>query len=199
MAIKVNFKIAEACDSKSILFTDITGQYSTTNPTGWGAPNPDISTVVDVEIIIIAPDGNTYVISMADINGDLPSDSNGLFNIHMGYLGGNAGDVVQQGVYNVEYRVIYNDGSSTGQLVSKRKYTLATSVIKCCVHKMLAGLDMCDDCPCGEDKSNALEAYTLYKAMLYAYTCGSVEKANKMATQVNKLCNYQGTCASCTK
>tara|TARA_R110002020_G_scaffold235_9_gene1303 strand:+ start:1495 stop:2091 length:597 start_codon:yes stop_codon:yes gene_type:complete len=198
MAIKVNFKIAEACDNKSIIFTDITGAYSSANLTGWGAPNPLISTVIDVEIIVLAPDGNTYVISMADIAGDLPSDSNGIFHIHMGYLGGAAGTTIQQGVYNIEYRVIYNDGTSTGQLVSKRKYTLAASVIKCCVHKMLANLDMCDDCPCGEDKSNALEAYTLYKAMLYAYTCGSTVKAGKMATQVEKLCNYKGTCASCT-
>ena len=198
MAIKVNFKIVEACDSKSILFTDTTGAYSSANITGWGAPNPLIGTVIDVEIIIIAPDGNTYVISMADISGDLPSDSNGIFNIHMGYLGGTMGATIQQGIYSVEYRVIYADGSVTGQLVSKRKYVLATSVIKCCVHKMLASLDMCDDCPCGEDKSNALEAYTLYKAMLYAYACGSLTKAGKMATQVNKLCNYLGTCASCT-
>lgn len=198
MAIKLNFKVAEACDSKSILFTDTTGAYSTNNTTGWGSPNPILGAVIDVEIIILAPDGNTYVISMSDINGDLPNSTNGIFNIHMGYLGGTGGQVVQQGVYNVEYRVIYDDGTPTGQLVSLRKYILATSVIKCCVHKMLANLDMCDDCPCGEDKSNALEAYTLYKAMLYAYKCGSTIKAGKMATQINKMCNYRGTCSSCT-
>ena len=197
MAIKLNFKIAEACDSKSILFTDTTGTYSTINPTGWGVPNPILGSVLDVEIIILAPDGNTYVISSVDIAGNLPSGTNGIFNIHMGYLGGVQGNIVQQGVYSVEYRVTYDDGTPTGQLVSVRKYTLAVSVIKCCVHKMLASLDMCDDCPCGDDKSNALEAYTLYKAMLYAYTCGSTVKAGKMATQVNKLCNYRGTCSSC--
>ena len=200
MALELNFKTHEACDSKSIIFTELTGEYSASNPNGWGLPNAELAQVIDVEIIIKAPDGKTYVISMLELAPTLPSNNSiNPFNIHMGYLGGTAGQTIMQGVYEFEYRIVWDDGSNTGQLVSKRKYALVTSVIKCCVHKMLSSLDMCDDCPCGEDKSNALEAYTLYKAMLYAYTCGSLVKAGKMAAVVNRLCNYKGTCASCTK
>ena len=195
----VDFKVTEACDNKSILFQDITGLFSATNPGGWGLPNYDLSAVIDVELIIILPTGTTIVLSMAMISPPLPNSVNGIFNIHMGLLGGTAGDIMMQGVYQFEFRVYLADGTTTGFLISKRKYGLMASVIKCCVHKMLANFDMCDACPCGEDKSNALEAYTLYKAMWYAYQCGSTIKAGKMANQVNKLCNYNGTCASCTK
>jgi len=196
--VRTNFKTHEACDNKSIVFTDTTGAYSTFNMHGWGAPNYDLSDVLDVEILVKTPDGTTYSLSMADLSPSLPNDSDGTFHIHMGFLGGTQGDPMVQGVYEFEYRILVNDGSAGGFLISVRHYGLVSSIIKCCVHKMLANLDICDDCPCGEDKSNALEAYTLYKAMLYAYSCGSVTKANKMAAQVHKLCNYKGTCASCT-
>ena len=194
----VKFKVHEACDNKSIIFTDITGIYSTLHPGGWGLPNFDLTLVLDVEIIVKLPDGTTHVLPMSVVAPTLPNQTNGNFNIHMGLLGGTLGNTVMQGVYEFEYRILINDGTAGGFLISVRHYGLMSSVIKCCVHKMLANLDMCDDCPCGEDKSNALEAYTLYKAMLYAYSCGSVTKANKMAAQVNKLCNYRGICASCT-
>ena len=195
---KVDFRVHEACDYKSIIFTEITGAYSVFNPGGWGPPNYDLADVLDVELIVTTPSGVKYVLDNATLTPDLPNSSNGEFNIHMGYLGGAMGDTVVQGIYEFEYRILVNDGTAGGFLITKRKYGLMSSVIKCCVHKMLANLDICDDCPCGEDKSNALEAYTLYKAMLYAYTCGSLTKAAKMAKQVDKLCNYRGTCASCT-
>ena len=195
---KVDFRVHEACDYQSIIFTETTGAYSVFNIGGWGIPNYTLADVLDVELIITVPGGTKYVLDMATLNPDLPNNSQGEFNIHMGYLGGTAGDTVLQGIYEFEYRILVNDGTAGGFLITKRKYGLMSSVIKCCVHKMLANLDMCDECPCGEDKSNALEAYTLYKAMLYAYTCGSLTKAAKMAKQVNKLCNYKGTCASCT-
>lgn len=195
---KVDFRVHEACDNKSIIFTDITGTYSTFNPGGWGIPNYELGDVLDAEIIVTTPSGTKYILDMATISPDLPNGTDGEFNIHMGLLGGTAGQTVIQGIYEFEYKILVNDGTQGGFLITKRKYGLMSSVIKCCVHKMLANLDICDDCPCGEDKSNALEAYTLYKAMLYAYTCGSLTKAAKMAKQVNKLCNYKGTCASCT-
>tara|TARA_R110000787_G_scaffold153516_5_gene267446 strand:+ start:2756 stop:3364 length:609 start_codon:yes stop_codon:yes gene_type:complete len=195
---KVDFRVHEACDYKSIIFTDITGVYSAFLPGGWGAPNFELSDVIDAELIVTTPSGTKYILDNATISPDLPNGTNGDFNIHMGLLGGSQGSTVIQGIYEFEYRILVNDGTSGGFLITKRKYGLMSSVIKCCVHKMLANLDICDECPCGEDKSNALEAYTLYKAMLYAYTCGSLTKAAKMAKQVNKLCNYNGACASCT-
>ena len=63
---------------------------------------------------------------------------------------------------------------------------------------MLAALDMCDDCPCDSEKQTALEAYTLYKAMLYASSCGSITKADKIFKQVSRLCNYKGPCNTCS-
>ena len=48
------------------------------------------------------------------------------------------------------------------------------------------------------EKQTALETYTLYKAMLYASSCGSITKADKIFKQVSRLCNYQGPCNTCS-
>ena len=197
--VQLDFKATEACDCKSITFKELTSAYdSNLNIGGWGTPNYALADVLDVQLLIKVPDGTVYTLDAATIGSLLPNDALGVFPIHMGLLGGTARATMTQGLYQIEYYVLIDDGSTTGLEIRKRKWTMVYCTIKCCVHKMLLALDMCDDCPCSEEKSNALEAYTLYKAMLYASACGSTEKAAKLLKQVNKLCSYQSTCKSCS-
>ena len=44
-----------------------------------GVPNYPLSAVLDVELIIILPDGTTVVLDMATISPPLPNDVNGIF------------------------------------------------------------------------------------------------------------------------
>lgn len=196
---KISFSAHESCDSQNIVFTDTTGAYdAVTNLTGWGAPNMDLGNVQQVQIVIIAPDGVTYTIDSDVLAGFLPNSTNGSFMINMSHLGGTSGTTMMQGLYNIEYRVLVSLDGGSGTWLTQRKFIFAYSTIKCCVHKMLAALDMCDDCPCDSEKQNALEAYTLYKAMLYASSCGSITKADKIFKQVSRLCNYKGPCNTCS-
>lgn len=196
--VKISFSAHESCDSQNIVFTDTTGQYETpSNLGGWGTPNSSIGDVVNVEINITDPNGTLYTIGSSTLFGTLPNATNGSFMINMSHLGGTANTTMTQGLYNIEYRVLI-DGTPTGVWVTVRKFVFCYSTIKCCVHKMLAALDMCDDCPCDSEKQNALEAYTLYKAMLYASSCGSITKADKIFKQVSRLCNYKGPCNTCS-
>lgn len=43
MALELKVKYAVTIDATSIRVEDVTGQYSVSNPTGWGAPNPLLS------------------------------------------------------------------------------------------------------------------------------------------------------------
>ena len=198
--VKINFSAKESCDSQNIVFTDTTGTYDENiNTTGWGAPNVTLSDVVDVEINITDPSGTLYTIGNSVIGSSLPNGNNNSFMINMSHLGGTANTTMTQGLYNIEYRVLIAEGGvGTGTWVTTRKFMFCYSTIKCCVHKMLAALDICDDCPCDSEKQDALEAYTLYKAMLYASSCGSIDKADKIFKQVSRLCNYKGPCNKCS-
>ena len=118
---KVDFRIHEACDYKSIIFTETTGAYSVFNSGGWGVPNYSLADVLDVELIITIPSGIKYVLDMATLNPNLPNDTLGEFNIHMGFLGGTAGHTVLQGINEFEYRILVNDGTAGGFLITKRK------------------------------------------------------------------------------
>ena len=53
MAFQFRFKIEEQPDAKSFIFTDITGDYSTENTTGWGASSGfEKSAVASASIVI---------------------------------------------------------------------------------------------------------------------------------------------------
>jgi hypothetical protein len=196
---KISFSANESCDSQNIVFTDTTGAYDpVTNTTGWGDPNFALSDVQDVEINVIDPSGTNYNLDLPIIGSALPNASNNSFMINMSMLGGTANTTMTQGLYEIEYRVLVAEQGGAGTWLTARKFIFCYSTIKCCVHKMLAALDMCEDCPCDSEKQNALEAYTLYKAMLYASSCGSITKADKIFKQVSRLCNYKGPCNTCS-
>jgi len=198
---KIDFTASETCDSKGIKITETTGTYnSPANTGGWGNPNADLANVQDAELIITTPSGTVYTITYAQMNGLLPSMVEGSFIVHMGLLGGTQGATMTQGLYSIKYRVLieYNNAPPQSTWVTVQKYVFLHNTIKCCVHKMLATLDMCDTCPCDSEKQDALEAYTLYKAMLYASSCGSIDKADKIFKQVSRLCNYKGPCNTCS-
>tara|TARA_R110002020_G_scaffold233207_2_gene444978 strand:- start:50045 stop:50662 length:618 start_codon:yes stop_codon:yes gene_type:complete len=200
---KIDFTASETCDSLGIKMTETTGMYTMPGNTGgWGAPNVGLGMAINAEIYVTVPDGTIYTLTMIpDFAGFLPSQVNGSFIIHMGLLGGTANTTMTQGLYSIRYRVlvIYGDEPEQSTWIQVQKYVFLSSTIKCCVHKMLATLDMCDTCPCDSEKSKALEAYTLYKALLYANQCGNVDSAVKIHDQVTRLCNYtDGPCNTCS-
>tara|TARA_R110001592_G_scaffold5517_3_gene30368 strand:- start:39487 stop:40110 length:624 start_codon:yes stop_codon:yes gene_type:complete len=201
LGVKISFTASESCDTKSIKIVDTTGTYiNAINLTGWGGSNIPLSSVLDVQLVVEMPDGTIVTVGSNVLGGTFPSAANNFFYLNMGHLGGSSDSTMTQGLYNINYRVLVNQqGTNAAVWINARKYVFLSSVIKCCVHKMLASLDMCDDCPCDSEKSKALEAYTLYKAMLYANSCGKLEDAKMLFSQVNKLCNYTDTggCSTC--
>ena len=199
----IGFSASETCDSQGIKIIETTGSYeSPGNTGGWGLPNATVGMVLDAELIVTTPNGTDYTITYNDMNGMLPNNNLGAFIIHMGLLGGTVNTTMTQGLYTIKYRVLiqYNLNPVQATWLETSQYVFLSNTIKCCVHKMLAALDMCDDgCPCNSEKQKALEAYTLYKALLYANQCGNVDSAVKIHDQVVKLCTYtDGPCNTCS-
>lgn len=62
MALSLKFTITQRPEGLGATFTDTTGDYdATTNPGGWGAPNPEKSDVVSANMTIFKPDPVTFL------------------------------------------------------------------------------------------------------------------------------------------
>ena len=91
----------------SLNLTDASGEYGSTNLTGWGAPNIELSAVKYAHLIITLP---SEVIVDIDIEDDLGIDfstvtfDNLIYNVSSLLLTGSEG-LMPDGVYNIEYRI----------------------------------------------------------------------------------------------
>lgn len=96
----------------SLTLSDASGEYSSTNLTGWGAPNVAIADINYAHLIITTPSNVEYDF---DLNADLMIDYGGaavyadlVFNITSVMLGESTGALIPDGIYQIEYRVSDN-------------------------------------------------------------------------------------------
>jgi len=101
-----------------LTLVDSTGLYNAvTNPTGWGAPNITLTDVAYAHLLITTPSGTIYDL---DIIVDLGIDFQTIavdeliYNIPSALIGGSLGDVLDDGVYSIEYKVSITDPFVTG-------------------------------------------------------------------------------------
>ena len=189
--VTVNFSAVESCNGTNIVLTDTTGQQPAMI-SGYG-PGSEINNIQDVEITIIPPGtNNSYVIPSSVLGSSLPCDNECSFNINMSHINGTAGDVMTQGIYKIQYRVKVND-----TWIGASRHVWVYGTIKCCVNKMFSDLGSCEDCSTDQKRKEALDAFTLYKALTYAAECGKLKEAEKIFEQVDRLCTYKGPCNSC--
>ena len=192
--VQLNFTTKLSTDNKTVSFYELTGAYDVDdNPNGWGLPNDELSGATDGDVLITTPSGTLYTVSIT--NAGFPTDDvNIVAAITMEDLGGSSDDEFVDGVYIFEYRVTMGDDSA--RTISR--YVFLYGQAKCCVTNMFANLDVIN---CNSKDTEAVqkasEAYTFYKAMKYAAACGQVERANRLLSYVNKLCNNYGNCKDC--
>lgn len=62
MSLRPKFKIFVESDSSSIIFEDITGAYSETNPNGYGGPNIAMSNILQTKLNVVFPNGGEYLL-----------------------------------------------------------------------------------------------------------------------------------------
>jgi len=149
MALVLDFTICESSDCTEFTFTDVTGIYNaSTNPTGWGAPNPLIgSAITPCNLVITLPDGTTsYTIDLATTSPVFPVDqAPNELTLDMSDIGGTAGDSIPDGIYTFVYTVT----SSTGGTYTQTATVAFYCQVNCCVMSMFK--DICVECDCCDE------------------------------------------------
>lgn len=109
----IKFLITQNSGCGSLTFTDATGTYDAiTNPTGYGAPNPNYSDISSTEIVFTLSNGTTKTFT-----NFLPSNANPNFTLYAGDLG--YADIVPDQIAGVEYIAYGASGQTLGQAQSQ--------------------------------------------------------------------------------
>ena len=158
MAIELQATIVRATDGLSISYTDTTGVYNvSTNPGGYGTPNPAVGQFSDFNISVYLPDPVTLLPSATPvvINAypSLPSSSGATFELTSLLLLGDATTVLIDGWYVIEVDATYNTGSEGSVTLS---YDLIMfEIVDCCITNMTVKSIDCG-CSGGSEKIRRL-------------------------------------------
>lgn len=183
MALETSIDICVKNACTTIVFKETTGQYNlTTNPTGYGSPNPTTASVTSAILSVISPDNVTYTIDLLD-TGNFPSSNTDYeYEIPLVDLGNRTN--IEDGYWQFVYTIV------TGDEYIATKTAIFHCNTKCCVDKMLLNIDT--DCDCNELNDKKIKNYTKAKAFYdalkhYAY-CGNLNKFNNIKLIIDKLC-----------
>ena len=191
MSLQLNYSICQASNCSSLTFNELTGAYSSTNPTGYGAPNDDIVVSATAELNITLADGTTSILSLTS-SGFPTSDKSKEFIINATDIGYNSGEQIADQIISMEYVVVTDSGS----IVRKQIDTSLYCQVNCCVNSMFIDLDTeCSDCMATEG-ARAQQAYLMLQGLKASAGCGNKSAFNKILTQLQKLCSTTA-CSNC--
>lgn len=196
MAFTLAFNVTESNDNKTLTITDSSGEVATGTATGWGAPNPDYSTIVasggahtlELNIIVTISDGTetTYdTIDLWTLAGAVPfaAITDLSFDLTMadlkvsGVAAGTSSDEFPDGIYEIEY--VYDDTLPTESTTTSD--VLIDGVVLVAVYDLLRQIPIIYNC--SECKSK-----TVLDA-IYCYGCLNVMRSDAYAAKKEELIN----------
>jgi hypothetical protein len=191
-ALELDFTVKQQTSCTEILFTDLTGDYSDTNPGGWGFPNIQRGFVSVSTLTVITPSGVTYIIDITEnVINDTP------IVITNDQLGGTANSCMSDGQYYMSWFVLPFE-SLTGY--TKESYFFFDCGIACKVASLFTNLDLTNCNPCNETLtskiSNALLAWAYLEALRNAACCGKTELFANILTTLERMVD-DSQCTSC--
>lgn len=213
MALENFITITENDGCQSINYIDGTGNYSASNLSGYGTPNPASSVMTSVTVLVLAygyttgytftftlasnvitnatstaPDGTITNIYSSLTSAVFPFSTAAPFVITGAMLGyGTASQIPSDCFY---FEMNMSDGTTT--YTSSLDY-LTTCVACCCVRKMEAALT--GDCDCEDDNvKSAIKGRVLLNSAIWAMEDGSVDKAHTIINKVTEICGASCNC-----
>lgn len=202
----LELKISVTTSSGSFVFSETTGSYNAgTNPTGWGAPNPDTTDATAIDLSVFPPDPVTL----------LPSNTNFLINlsspafpsitpsttyiIQPQVISNGSWSTLQDGIYQFVYSV---DVSTISGDVNYNisQYVLVYAGVQCCAGKLAvkaasSGCGCSGGCGgCGDTASDFEKVMLMIEAAKYSIQCGSITSAAKAMVHAQEICKG---CQSC--
>lgn len=189
MSLVTHFNICQSVDCRTLVFTETTGVYGvSSNPTGYGTPNPSFDTATAATLVITAPGGAEYTIDLFT-EGFPTNNPLTQFAITADLIGGIPNAPIPDGIYTFLYTEV--NGSTYLQTVVQA----FTCQVECCVYSMFKDLDITCDCA-QEQKLKALDAFMLLKGLQTSCNCGNVANFNNDLAVLQKLCLNIG-CKAC--
>lgn len=209
MATSINASFERSADKTSITVTDLTGVYNaSTNPGGYGSPNPAVGDYTDFVITVTPADPYTYAPTgtPVDINAyaTLPSNANGTFAITSLALLGSADTVIPDGVYRFDISADYSGGAGEGTSTFTG-YAIFYETTECCINALIATQA---DCNCEEDMIQELNKakvwLSVFQPVVFNGTvqdsqlvaCAQWDKAAELLVSLNEICSNSG-CQGC--
>lgn len=189
MALKTNFTYRQSGDLKTLYIYDTTGVYdATTNPTGWGAPNPEIGDATS-DIIAIQEVGSStiYEIQMYSL---LPNITSVGFAVDSSMIGQGVDSEIKDGQYIFTRKTIVN-----GTTYVKTMRVFIVGQLKCCADSMLDMDKPGCSCESGKLTPASILQYALF-TLKKAFKTQKFEKANEIYRYAQDLCKEKN-CKTC--
>ena len=194
MALFLNFNIKQSDNARELAFTETTGAYNgSTNPGGWGTPNPATTDVTTSARLSILPPGATTA-TIINVSSTHPTvDKTIEVVIRSQDLGLGTDAILPDGLWEMSYYV--EDTVAVPNVTYTNDQTIFVSgQARCCVYGLLADIDIsCCDCD-GSDMARALEAFTYYRAAIACAACGNTSKFTDALGIVNNYCDIKCKC-----
>jgi hypothetical protein len=172
---------------------DTTGVYTSNNPTGYGAPNPQIIYFTSADLTVSVPEPETFLPAPTPVTYSinmyptLPNTGSPLYYIDYSMLGGNAANKCPDGVYEFTYEA-YDDDN--GDLYTWNGSVLMYANTLCCLANLaIAGTNSGCGCGCGSKMSRFEKGMLMLEAAKYATSCNNTTAAAKALLAASELCN----------
>jgi len=190
MALVLDFEICQTPDCKIFVFVETTGVYNvTTNPRGWGAPNPLTADATAATLAINIAGGTVYTLNL--LTSDFPSSVDTLeYDVTADLIGGTANTAITDGIYTFTYSVTVG-GTTYTQTKTQGIYCS----VQCCIYSMFKALDSTCDCHT-EAKERALDAFMLLKGLITSTASGNITNFNTNLEVLQRLC-LNSNCDTC--
>lgn len=190
----INVCVKTACSV--LTFRDTTGIYNiTTNPTGYGSPNPIVGDFDTATLTIIAPDETEYVLDLISLDAGFPSNNRDYeYTIPYTSIGNRTN--IEDGYWQFIYTITTN--SDIQYIASKTAIFTCNS--ECCVKAMLLDIDAENlsiyNITNTKRVNNYIKARAFLDALKYYAFCGNLDKFSNIKLVIDKICAKSG-CKTC--
>lgn len=194
MAITLKYCITESDDATSFSVLETTGVYdASTNPTGWGAPNPTIASCTAATITLSQLTDaatNTYTDAVTvSVYPTLPNvtDTEVVLTAEDFDYGDDA--TFPDAVYKITYAVT----SSSAAITSVTQYRAFTANLDCSIKTLADNVSICS-CNCSGLEEQLREIYFWRRLLSSAICCGNLNQITKL---IEKLTRLTSNCDGC--
>ena len=186
MAVQIKSNVTKP-DCKSFTYSQTTGVYdATTNLTGWGAPNKELT---DVATSVLSIKNNKTGVTYDDIAVVSAGTSSNTYTFAELFLNSTpiGTETIADGIYSFTHTVTFNDNS----IISTVAYRTCLCELNCTIQALTdTMLDTIDDC-CTDNKKEMMAKYNevmaLYDIMTKAFRCNNFTAFNSIYSSIELL------------